>query len=164
VKITQGITILMTAGCGDFFNPQETPRVQAMDVAHNSHDATNGETGVSENTVFHGCMPENFVDRSAPGAARTLTFGGAMFAFDPKCMTIAAGQTVTFTGNFSFHPLSRGINPTPEGLAAGTPGNPIPTTTSGNTISVSFPRAGTFPYFCALHLSNGMAGVIVVRP
>jgi plastocyanin len=163
VKITQCVAILMLVGCGEFFNPQETPRVQAMD-AHGAHDAANGETGMSESTVFHGCTQESFVDRSASGAARTITFGGAMFVFDPKCMTITAGQTVTFTGNFSFHPLTPGINPTPGGLTAGTPGNPIPATSSGNTVSVSFPRAGTFPYFCALHLSNGMAGVIVVKP
>ena len=45
------------------------------------------------------------------GDTATITFGfnGAAqgFSYDPKCLRIQAGQTVTFSGSFAAHPLTR---------------------------------------------------------
>lgn len=113
---------------------------------------------------IHGCTDDRFVDRSADGAMRVVAFGGTMgsgsTAYDPPCLTIAAGQSVTFAGNFTFHPLRPGES---RGLALGSANNPIPPTSSGDaTVDVSFPTAGTYPYFCQVHAAIGMRGVVRV--
>ena len=123
--------------------------------------------------AVNGCAAADFVDRSAASAARTVGFGGAEgsgpLAYSPRCITVAAGQAVTFTGSgasaFGGHPLSPGTasaGSTPPNPRGGSPGNPIPRTTDGMSITVTFPAAGTYPYYCELH-EPGMAGVVVVR-
>jgi plastocyanin len=68
---------------------------------------------------------------------------------------------VTFRGDFSVHPISPGTSP--SATTAGTPNNPIVATASGMSLAVSFPTAGTYPYFCEMHYAAGMAGVILVE-
>jgi plastocyanin len=119
---------------------------------------------------FNACATAQFVDRTAAGASRTIGYGGAagstLFGYSPQCITIAAGQTVTFTGgassSFGLHPLSPGVLDSPR---AGSANNPIPRTTDGNTrdLTVTFPTAGTFPYICEAHAAGGMTGVVQVR-
>lgn len=137
-------------GCSDF-TPVQTALVHS------------GDGSVSGGT-FNGCPPEAFVDRSAADADRTVGFGGEHgsggFSFAPKCMAIAAGQAVTWMGAFSTHPLTRGV---PGDTNGGAAGNPIPTTTTGAAVSVTFPRPGTYPYVCGMHAFLGMTGVVVVR-
>jgi plastocyanin len=115
---------------------------------------------------FNDCTVQRFVDRSAAGADRTVSFGGGSdpdneFSYAPACLVVAAGQSVTFVGNFSIHPLRAGDGP--DEPMAGTPGNPIPATTAGTSVTVPFPSAGTYPYYCNMHYASGMAGVVHVR-
>ncbi len=116
---------------------------------------------------LNGCSDSTYVDRSAASAARVVTFGGAggsgAFAYAPRCITVAAGQSVTFTGDFSTHPLAPGSSPT--AADAGSPGNPIPRqdTNAVPSVSVTFARAGDYPYYCAYHYAAGMTGVVRVR-
>ena len=136
-------------GCGDF-TPVETLRVSG------------GDAGAG--ATLNGCTPELFVDRSADGDERTIGFGGERgsggFSYAPKCMTVGAGQDVTWVGAFATHPLTRGV---PGDVNGGAAGNPIPTTMSGTTMTVNFRRPGTYPYVCGLHAFLGMTGVVVVR-
>ncbi|MGV3621333.1 MAG: hypothetical protein ACO1OB_10980, partial [Archangium sp.] len=73
--------------------------------------------------VIHGCT--EYADRSAAGAERRVSFGSAndspALGYAPKCITVARGQSVTFTGNFNTHPLAPGA----FNSDAGSPGNPI---------------------------------------
>jgi plastocyanin len=119
---------------------------------------------------FNGCAPSQFIDRSAAGASRTVGFGGAsgstLFSYSPACITIAAGQSVTFSGGgssgFGAHPLAPGALGAPT---AGSAGNPIQRTTDGNLreTTVVFNVAGTFPYICETHAAAGMVGVVRVQ-
>lgn len=113
-----------------------------------------------------GCTPADFVDRSAASASRVVGFGGAngstTFGYAPRCITISAGQTVTFMGDFSLHPLSPGLSPTM--MNAGSAGNPVPRMSTGSApLVVTFTAAGAYPYFCELHYAGGMLGVVNVR-
>lgn len=139
----------LVVGCGDF-----TPVQGAL---------VNGGDG-GAGGALNGCSAEMFVDRSAEGADRTIGFGGELgslgFSFAPKCLAIAAGQSVTWVGALATHPLTPGV---PGDARAGSAGNPIPVTTSGTTTSVAFPRAGTFPFVCGMHGFLGMNGVVLVR-
>lgn len=120
--------------------------------------------------ALNGCNDADFVDRTAAGDPRVVGFGGAsgsaLFTYSPKCITVAAGQRVTFSGgatsSFGVHPLGPGVLNSP---AAGSAGNPIPRTTDGNLreLTVTFPSAGTFPYICEAHAPGGMVGVVRVR-
>ena len=90
---------------------------------------------------------------AAPAAAtdHPVNFGGSLGrAYDPKDLSIVAGDTVTFKGTFSDHPLV---------WDSGTPG----VTNTGSTMQFSFPRPGTYTYYCQLHVNtDNMRGVIRV--
>lgn len=142
--------LALSAGCGDYFYPVETQQLSGGDAA--------------VPVTLNGCTAETFVDRTAPDAERVIGLGGERgsggFSFAPKCMTVAAGQEVTFVGAFSSHPLTPGV---PGNTLGGSPGNPIRLTSSGTMTSVTFPRAGVFPFVCGMHGFLGMNGVVVVR-
>src|SRR5262245_57042802 len=57
---------------------------------------------------LNGCRPQQAVDASAQGANRTITFDDSD-TYTPKCLRIAAGQSVTWSGSFGDHPLRAGI-------------------------------------------------------
>ena len=59
--------------------------------------------------------------------------------YTPSALEVGIGDTVTFTGEFSYHPL------------AWTDGD-FATLSGGGTASYLFTRAGTFRYFCTLHV------------
>lgn len=67
------------------------------------------ESGSGCPQVFAGCT--SFVDRTDPQADRTVAFQN--YDYVPQCLAIRAGQTVTFRGNFYFHPLRTGCGPSP---------------------------------------------------
>ncbi len=113
------------------------------------------QSGSSGSSV-NGCT--SYTDATADSASRTVTF--TYPSYSPKCLMIAAGQSVTFSGSFSSHPLTPGVAPDSSGTAS--PNNPIPATSSGSSLTVSFPNPGTYPYYCALHFAAGMTGVIQV--
>lgn len=85
--------------------------------------------------------------------------------YTPRCAKVAQGVAITWTGNFLAHPLW------PSACAGDVADNPIhdiddPTKTS---LSILFPKAGTFPYYCPDHANDkpspaGMCGVVYVVP
>jgi plastocyanin len=107
---------------------------------------------------LNGCASQaSFTDRSGTGASRTITgpSGAAPAQYDIPCMRIRAGQMVTFTeGSFAQHPLA---------AAGGDSPNPIPTTSSGTSVDVTFPAAGLFGFHCMIHPTI-MMGAIMVTP
>jgi plastocyanin len=113
--------------------------------------------------TLNGCKAADYVDLSADDAARTILIAAEGLTFSPKCMIVAAAQTVTWQGSLSAHPLAPGNAADAE---AGSPGNPIPKVTSGSSVQVTFPAAGIYPYYCQLHSfssGQGMAGTVYVR-
>lgn len=112
---------------------------------------------------LNGCDAGEYVDRSEASAERRIGFGSALnspaFGYSPACITISAGQSVTFVGNFANHPLVPGVA-TGGGASAN---NPVQEQRSGSAdYMVSFPTAGFYPYFCDVHKPT-MAGVVRVR-
>ena len=87
----------------------------------------------------------------APTAPNTINANPALL-FNPTSLTVAKGATVTF--NFG----SVGHNVT--FTTAGSPAN-IPTT-SGASVDVVFPTAGTFAFHCTIHPTY-MNGTITVQ-
>jgi plastocyanin len=111
----------------------------------------------------NGCSnAASFVDKSGAGTSRVVSFGGqngsGVYSYLPQCMLIAAGQTVTFQGDFSAHPLRPGLAPGGSGTASSN--SPITNQDSGTTADITFPTAGTYPYYCQNHHGMGMYGSI----
>jgi len=94
-------------------------------------------------------------------AATTINFGGAVgFDYSPKCLKVSAGAMVTFSGDFSTHPLA------PSAMRGDPANNPIVNMSDGTTASFLFPKPGFYAYLCNFHGNdNGsaMAGVIWVQ-
>lgn len=85
-----------------------------------------------------------------PAEAATTGVSQVDFDFVPATVTIAVGDTVTWTNNGASAHTSTGGS-----WDSGTM-NP------GNTFSHTFTAAGTFPYHCEFHQSIGMVGTIIV--
>jgi plastocyanin len=107
---------------------------------------------------LNGCSDATFTanDHTAAGDPRAISFpaGQAPAQYSPSCMTIKVGQTVTWSGAFSLHPLE------PAGGDASTP---IALSASGTSVSFTFAAPGTFGFNCANH-PNVMFGAIRVAP
>lgn len=56
-------------------------------------------------------------------------------------MRVTTSQDVTFSGNFTFHPLQQVCGPTDVQMGNG----------FGSTEAVRFPQFGTYGYRCAIH-------------
>jgi plastocyanin len=101
----------------------------------------------------------------AAQAKGTEINGTAQSKWEPNTVTIKPGESVTFkvTGNPP-HPVASGDGSNPAGdskfdasaCAADKMGK------VGASCTVKFPKAGTFPFFCQIHLSLGMTGTIQV--
>lgn len=103
------------------------------------------------NGNFAGC---NTYDDQTASAAVTITF--ASFAYTPKCVQIRSGTKVTWSGDFSSHPLAGACGP-----AA------VIQNASSTNAEFTFVGNGVYGYYCGFHGGtggNGMSGAIKVVP
>ena len=78
--------------------------------------------------------------------------------FNPKNLTIKAGQTVTFTNKESIpHDVHKTSGPGDD-FSSGDPGG----MQQGDTFKVTLDKPGTYEYVCEVH-KPGMAGAITVK-
>lgn len=132
-------------------------------TAGSGSEPTAGSGSGDEIPTLNGCAESAYVDQSAEDGARIVQIASAGLVFTPRCLLIAAGQSVTFEGSLAAHPIAPG-NANDD--TAGSPDNPIQPTSSGRSVSFAFPEPGTYPYFCELHGfgdGSGMSGTIHVR-
>ena len=117
--------------------------------------------------TVNGCAAGDFVTAAADAGTAQVRYGDPFgLVFSPNCMSIAAGQSVTFFGdttqgsNFSVHPLRPGGA---DGTDPGTGGNPIVAQNSGSSYTVVFRTPGTYGFFCQTHQGMGMYGAVQVK-
>jgi plastocyanin len=113
-----------------------------------SSGATNTDAGATVN----GCTA--FEDDTAGGATVTGPSGATPAQYTPNCVHIKVGQSVTWNSNFTSHPLAPFNGDTP---------NPITSTATGTTASVTFANPGTFGFHCGIHTTL-MEGAVQVTP
>jgi plastocyanin len=112
-------------------------------------------------TALNGCDPFSAVDATGKSEVRIL-FGGALgYAYEPACLAVSVGTTVTFAGDFAAHPLMPGRIEAGEVIA----GHTSPLTPTAGGLEVKFPmtRTGAFGYFCDRHVADAMVGAIFVE-
>jgi plastocyanin len=85
------------------------------------------------------------------------TVSAGQYSFDPTPVTVKVGQTVTWTND-------SGTNHTVKADPGQTVSFSSPTVKNGEQFVFSFPTAGTYTYFCAIHSKASMSGTIVVTP
>jgi len=114
----------------------------------------------------HGCDPADAVDATClPEVTVGFGYDGSNFYYDPKCVVVSKGTTVTFESedgfNFTHHPLEGGE--VKQGGFEADPNSPIPYTFGTHTTaSFEFDEVGTWPYYCVAHVSVQMYGVVYV--
>jgi len=118
---------------------------------------TDGGGGGGGGETVNGCTAADFAahDLSAQTASRVITFptGAAPAQYSPACITIAVGQSVTWNGAFTNHPLEQSGGDTSMWITA---------TNTGTTANFSFPVGGTYGFHCSVHPSV-MQGAIFVK-
>jgi plastocyanin len=100
--------------------------------------------------VVNGCDPAT-TTVSTGDVTVTFPGSGATFLYTPSCIKVHAGATVTWNGDLASHPLE------PDGS-----GNPIVSTSSGTSVTFTFPTDGSFGFHCAFH--STMLGAVFVVP
>jgi plastocyanin len=85
------------------------------------------------------------------GAAKTAAITIESFQFKPNPLTVKPGTKVTWTNQDALHSIKDQSDlHTPES----------PQLAKGDTFSITYEKAGTYPYICGIH--NYMAGSVVV--
>ncbi len=123
-----------------------------MFVALLTGSCSSGSTNTDAGATVNGCTA--FEDDTAAGATVTGPSGASAAQYTPNCVHIKVGQSVTWSSNFTSHPLVPFNGDTP---------NPITSTATGTTASVTFPAAGTFGFHCGIHTTL-MQGAVQVTP
>jgi len=84
-------------------------------------------------------------------------------SYSPPCIKVKAGQTVTFKGSSTTHPLKGMVD-------HGTQPNPIVGPYTAASVPIAFPAEGAFGFHCTVHGgdkapgSSGMSGAVYVVP
>lgn len=90
------------------------------------------------------------VATAAHATTHIIQFGGSLgIVYSPKSLSISVGDTITWQGDFTMHPLSS--TSVPAGAASFHQG-------SGSSFSYIVSVAGTYMYQCDIHFSLGMTG------
>lgn len=101
--------------------------------------------------VVDSCQEANYLDRTAVGADRAFDWDFPFAFNDERCITIRAGQSVQWNGNFGAHPLEQDQGDRPNPISA-----------HGADGVVTFTQPGLFGYRCNYHFE--MRGAIQVLP
>jgi len=128
-------------------------------------------TGGSGTPGFMSVLPctseSQYVTVSGDGGPPTVNFPTSPtdFSYNPKCLTVPAGTTVTFAGDFATHPL---FPSTHRGAQTGSPITIVSGLPDGGTTKdFTFSTPGFYAYFCAEHdlndTGNFMDGVVWVQ-
>ena len=121
-------------------------RAQARAASSRHRVFTGADDGVAmvmrfvrSKVVIHRGQKVHFVNTMSMGAPHTVTFGN-----EPQGLALLqpSGDPTTYQGG----DLNSGL------------------LEPGATFTVTFNKAGTFPYICGLHDDMGMKGVVVVKP
>jgi plastocyanin len=123
---------LVAAGCGD------------------DDDDDGGGGGAATTEEPAGGGEDDDAGGGGGGGGTEVSMEG--IAFNPAEVTVAVGDTVTWTNNDSV-----GHDVTADGFSSGDPGG----MSNGDTFEQTFDEAGTFDYVCTVH--PGMEGTVVVE-
>ena len=91
---------------------------------------------------------------------------GSALVFAPAALTIAVGDTVLWIWQSGGHSVVSGPPGSADGLFCSPFNTQCPNpllSDTGNTYAHTFTQAGSFPYYCSSHFTQGMVGDVEVR-
>ena len=152
-RLTLGLALAGAAAIGCSGNGAANP----LGTGGSGGGGTTGGGGAGGGISFMA-VPPCTAETSYVTTGTTIEFGvnGAQ-VYEPSCLKVAKGATVTFSGEFGLHPLVRST------MRGTTAGNPIISTPTGASASFTFPDSGFYAYFCNFHGSDDgqfMSGVV----
>lgn len=100
--------------------------------------------------IVNGCT--TFVDLTRGTA--DITWDLSLVGTPGRCLMVKQGQTVTWNGDFTSHPLKASGGTTPSPIVNGQPGD--------TDVAIQFDDPGVYGYVCEIHAS--MTGAIQVVP
>ena len=105
-----------------------------------------------------GNQSEQPADGGGGGGGGGVQVSMASLQFDPKDVTVNAGDTITFTNDEGVaHDVHKTSGPGPD-FASGPSGG----MQEGDTFELTLDQAGTYEYVCDVH-APGMSGSITVK-
>jgi plastocyanin len=102
---------------------------------------------------------------AASAATVTVTMGaskGAPLAFEPKAVTINAGDSVKWVMN-KLGPHNVIFDKVPAGVNAAAFSHTALESSAGTSFVATFDTPGTYSYYCTPHRGAGMVGSITVK-
>ena len=120
-------------------------------------------------------LPALFVLFASCGGGDGLSVDMTEHQFDPKSLTVEAGETVTWENSTDeAHTVTAAQSALPEGadyFSSGGAADEDEATDSvadeliqpGDTFEATFTEPGTYRYYCIPHRADGMEGTIVVE-
>lgn len=164
MTVTCGVGMLVgiLAACSDSDTTSDTGSGASTGAGASGGATTSGPTsttsgmggnGGDAGPTLNGCTRSGATDETGSATAAVPAWSIP----HQGCIVVDAGTAVTWTGDFTFHPLSGGETNMADASS------PI----SGNTpangeVTVTFATAGEYPYYCTNHGSS-MQGVIYVE-
>lgn len=98
------------------------------------------------------------------GANVKLGADNGSLVFDPATVTIAKGDTVTWTNNAGFpHNIVFDADEIPAGSNADALSHEDYLNAPGESHTAKFDVSGEYPYFCEPHQGAGMVGKVIVQ-
>jgi plastocyanin len=176
-KLEPGIPASVSgSACGSFVDLAVRVRVQRngnkrpgmVALSANATAAKGTKPARDRDKYVLQCLPCGGATTTTTLPSSTVTVGpGGDLRFEPKTITIHAGDTVRWHWGSSGHNVVSGSGGTADGTfcSPSDEGCSIAALSqAGTTYEHTFPAAGTFDYFCSVHQIFGMTGTVIVEP
>ena len=145
------VGLLLLVSCAA---PTPAPRVEILAAAPRAPEA------LLQASAVNGCDP--LTADASPGHEVRIEVGAdAEARYHPRCLTVAVGDAVKFVGDLALHPLAGGA--VIEGVPVLDQLSPLPYVNAGTDATFRADRAGVYPFYCRMHGTLGMSGVVYVR-
>lgn len=151
-----GIIIVILIGVGVYALSNNTPTTLTDTTNATGTMQMPADDGDGDNDATVGATSSATSASSTTVTSNTATVAIKNFAYSPVTITIKKGTKVTWTNNDTApHTVTSDAGDTAGVLNS-------PTLSTGQSYSLTFARAGTFPYHCTIH-PNMKATVIVTE-
>jgi plastocyanin len=146
----------LALACSSSSSPTTEPGVDSGISTTRPDAATNNTTdsGPAE-PMQNGCT--TYVDHTADPEV-TLQWDFGISQKPDHCSMIKVGGKVTWMGDLGTHPVDAHGGDTPNPIAGAGPNSD-----GGSSVTVTFPNAGIYGYWCDVHMTAMQGAIYVVK-
>ena len=153
IAASLGIWAAASAGCDVDLPDSATAAAAAVSVGVGGA-ASGGAGGCAE--CVNGCTRADAEDMTGAETSVTITDIEPWVVPHQVCIVVDAGDSVVWQSVTAEHPLVGGESPITDDAS------PITAGSAEGDVTIAFPDAGEFPYFCEVHIGS-MKGVVYVE-